>query len=126
MHRWAILRAPLTVPLPKIAPLVEALIRLHNFCINQEDIKIASVRGRTEDHLARMVRWAKSDNGHGGADSELVNIGPDGRPSALLGHGHHFCDAIHHRVEKKLGVTPMEKMIEHVAKLGKEGLRPKY
>ena len=109
VHRWAILRAPLIVPIPRIAPLVEVLICLHNFCIDQGDVKIASVRGRSEDHLTNVVRWVKTDSGHGGADSELVHIGPDGRPSALLGHGHHFRDAIHNRVEKRVGVTPMEK-----------------
>ena len=65
------------------------------------------------------MRWVKTDSGHGGADSELVHIGPDGRPSALLGHGHHFRDVIHNRVERRVGVTPMEKMIEHVAKTWK-------
>ena len=51
VHRWAILRAPLTVPLPRIAPLIESLIRLHNFCINKQDTLIASVRNRSENHL---------------------------------------------------------------------------
>ena len=127
VHRWAILRAPLMVPLPRIAPLMEALIRLHNFCINEGDVKIAAVRGRSEDHLANVVKWVKNTNGNiGGADSELVHIGPDGRPSALLGHGHHFRDAVNNRVEGRASGTPMEKMIAHVATFGKEGLRPKY
>ncbi|KAL7550464.1 hypothetical protein ACHAWF_013689, partial [Thalassiosira exigua] len=30
VHCWAILRAPLTIPIQKVAPLVEALVRLHN------------------------------------------------------------------------------------------------
>ena len=67
------------------------------------------------------MKWVKTTNGaHGsaGADSELVHIGPDGRPSGLLGHGHHFRDAVHNRVEGRVGRTPMEKMIQHVAKLG--------
>ena len=122
VHRWVILRAPLTVPLLRIAPLIESLIRLHNFCINEQDTVIASVRNRSKNHLTKTVNWARSDVG--GEDTELVVIGADGRPSALLGHGHHFSDAVHHRVDRKLGLTPMDKMIGSVEKqkLG----RPNY
>jgi len=35
VHRWAILRTPLRVPLFKVAPLVYTLVVLHNFYINQ-------------------------------------------------------------------------------------------
>jgi hypothetical protein len=34
VHRWAILRGPLVVPVQKISPLVNCLCVLHNFCIN--------------------------------------------------------------------------------------------
>jgi hypothetical protein len=35
VHRWSILRGPLTIPLFKVVPLVQALCKLHNFCINE-------------------------------------------------------------------------------------------
>ena len=44
VHHWSILRAPLAVPLQKVAPLVESLVRLHNFCI--DNMTMASYRFR--------------------------------------------------------------------------------
>ncbi|KAL7546830.1 hypothetical protein ACHAWF_010152 [Thalassiosira exigua] len=35
VHCWSILRVPLTLPIEKVSALVEALLRLHNFCIDE-------------------------------------------------------------------------------------------
>ena len=37
VHRWEILRRPLTCPLSKVGSLVMCLCRLHNFCIDAKD-----------------------------------------------------------------------------------------
>jgi hypothetical protein len=38
VHRWAILRAPLSIPILKAPALVECLVRLHYFCIDCEEL----------------------------------------------------------------------------------------
>ena len=94
VRRWSILHAPLVVPLPKVAPLVNALIRLHNFCIDENDKAVASLQKKCLVSLTNNVSYSRH---LGGEDAELVKIGADGRPTSLLGHGHHFRDApIHH------------------------------
>ena len=121
VHRWAILRAPLTVPLHKIAPLVESLIRLHNFCIDEDDTCLAPIKSQSLISLGQTVRCSRLV---GGEDAERVEIGDDGRPASLLGHGHHFVDAEQYRHERLLGDTPMDLMIESVRK--QKLRRPKY
>jgi len=46
VHRWSILRAPLTIPIPKVAPMMESLIRLHNYCINESEDTIVAIQDR--------------------------------------------------------------------------------
>ena len=123
VHRWAILRAPLCCPLPKVSSLVNALFRLNNSCINENDTAVTSVQSKTLISLTKSVR-----NSHklGGADSELVEIGDDGRPTSLLGHGYHFADAPVDRRRDSCASqkTPMYYMLESAKKQGLT--RPKY
>ena len=35
VHRWSILRGPLTIPLFKVVPVVQCLCKLHNYYINE-------------------------------------------------------------------------------------------
>ena len=35
VHRWSILRGPMNVPLFKVVPVVHALCKLHNYCIDE-------------------------------------------------------------------------------------------
>ena len=125
VHRWAILRAPLAIPLPKVAPLVESLVRLHNFCIDESDSVLPSIQSNSLASLTRTVRYSRAV-GHD--DSDLVHIGADGRPVPLLGHGHHFADSSMERNLEIRGqdneVTPMDEMIASV-RLQKLK-RPKY
>jgi len=99
------------MPLPKVVPLVESLIRLHNFCIDENDRGIASLQGKNLNNLTDTVRYSRVNERS--TDAELVRIGADGRPSSLLGHGHHFADAPHNRRSDENG-TPMDAMIESV------------
>jgi hypothetical protein len=57
VHRWAILRAPLMIPLPKVAPLVECLVRLHNFCIDEKELRLHQFTRTTTPISVRMFDW---------------------------------------------------------------------
>ena len=121
VHRWAILRAPLTVPTPKVAPLVESLVRLHNYCIDEDELEVVEVRSKNYDNLQRNVRLSRNV---AGSDFEVAQFDEDGRPVSLLGHGHHFADAENYRHERDMGVTSMDHMIQSVIDQGLS--RPKY
>jgi hypothetical protein len=79
VHRWSILRAPLALPLQKVGPLVESLVRLHNFCIDQNDNGVISVQDANVQYLKRAVKYSQLS---GSDDSELVNIDASGRPTS--------------------------------------------
>ena len=98
VHRWSILHAPLVIPLQKVAPLVESLIRLHNFCIDENEDNIISVPKKNVDHLFRNVKYSKKD---GGVDNSLVDFDEEGRPISLMDHGPNFADASTNRFKKK-------------------------
>lgn len=121
VHRWAILRAPLTVPLPKVAPMMESLVRLHNYCINEKEVSIASIQDVNYRNLNRNVRLSRQS---GITESDIVEFDDAGRPTSLLNHGHHFLDAESYRVDRSLGNTPMDDMILSVSSQGLR--RPKY
>ena len=122
VHRWAILRAPLTIPIQKVAPLIESLVRLHNFCINENETMLLSLESRNADNLKRNVLY--SQEFHSGRDAEFVEIDNEGRPASMIGNCSHFSDAEKYRYDRNLGVTPMEKMIESVRQ--QKLRRPKY
>ena len=76
VHRWVILRAPLTVPLHKIAPLVESLIILHNLCIDEDDTCLAPIKSQSLISLGQTVRCSRLV---GGENTELVELGNNGQ-----------------------------------------------
>jgi len=121
VHRWAILRAPLNIPLQKVPPLIESLIRLHNFCIDENEIKIITVENKNRNNLQRNVKIAQKKDG---GNSRLVDIDEEGRPVSLLGHGHHFKDTKSYQFDKNLSDTPMDRIIASIAKQGL--CQPKY
>ena len=111
VHRWSILRGPLTIPLFKVVPLVQTLCKLHNFCIDERLKKNENtcIHGLTNDdviHLNRLVncssrlrspgRKPKSQKKKGrrenGKRSQLVDFDTQGIPVSLLGGGEHFTD----------------------------------
>ena len=77
VHRCSILRASLAVPLQKLAPLVESLMRLHNLCIDKNDNGVISIQEKSVQNLKRTIRFSKVT---GCKDAELVNIDINGRP----------------------------------------------
>jgi len=54
VFRWAILRSPINVPLNKVARLVLALCKLHNFCISEKDKFLDSI-DFTDSH--NVISW---------------------------------------------------------------------
>ena len=123
---WAILRAPLTVPLPKVAPLVlESLISLHNYCIDENETDSIEIRSRNyATNLDRTVHLSREVGG--GRGSSMVDFDDDGRPVSLLGHGHHFTDAEQYRYDRSLESirTPMDDMIASCEE--QDLTRPRY
>ena len=123
VHRWSILRAPLTIPITKVAALVETLIRLHNFCIDEQENVVSSVVDVNVRNLHHNVHISREI---GGRDAAVVDLDSLGRPTTMLGHGHHFHDAPKHRGDPRrlTADTPMDKMLKLCVK--EKILRPKY
>ena len=96
-------------------PLVESLIRLHNFCIDMREDSNDDVMSRNRTNISYNA-------GHSminlvGADASVVEFDNIGCPTSLIGHGHHFNDAPRNRrvVTERV---PMDAMIERVRDLG--------
>ena len=121
VHRWAILRAPLTIPLQRVAPLIESLVRLHNFCINESEVQIDGLQARNVKNLHCNVWYSRQD---GSADTNIVEFDGVGRPLSLLGHGQHFLDTSRYDRNVSSNETPMKKMLETCRLL--PAVRPKY
>ena len=87
-----------------------ALLRLHNFCIDNNG---RNVPGSTTRDIARIhERAARRVRGQSG---EVVELDRHGRPAQLLGHGHHFTDLSGGRRPVVVGedeMTPMDLMVE--------------
>ena len=109
VHRWAILRAPLTIPILKVPALVECLVRLHNFCIDCEELDIDSVGDKDFTHLHRTVELSNElykvrDN--------VQQLDALDRPSELLNCSNHFIDSESYRYDRSIvGDTPMDVML---------------
>ena len=121
------MRAPLTIPLLKVAPLIETLIRLRIFCIDEKQQDVFEILEANEFSLQSNVCVAQK---FGGKNSDYSVVGLlNGRPKDLLGHGHHFADAgsrkHHHNDNQAISdeVTPMDLMIQSVHNQGLQ--RPK-
>ncbi|KAL7553170.1 hypothetical protein ACHAWF_016415 [Thalassiosira exigua] len=113
VHRWAILRAPLTIPIQKVAHHVEAVVRLHNYCIDENKHNLLEPRSKVAAYPKASVSSFKDRLGK---DSDIMSLDAKGRPSSLLGEGQHFGDAEHTRHNKKLMNTPMDRMLRRVKK----------
>jgi len=109
VHRFPILRAPLLFPIVKVAPMVEALCRLHNFLINeQDDLKGVDIEKANESHLEKITKFS---NICSGSKDSVVELDEEGIPTDLLGGGDHTSDYNDRRAETEF--TPMDAMIKH-------------
>jgi hypothetical protein len=125
VHRWAILRGPLVVPLSKVPRLVSALCSLHNFYIN----KHLKTTGTSQvEHVVPMmdkdvlnvhqmvVASNIVDNQHKSKyNNEMVSLASLGSPESLLDGGYHFEDCpLFRKLVKTDEVTSMDVMYNTV------------
>ena len=109
VHRWAILRAPLTIPILKVPALVPCLIRLHNFCIDAKEMDIASTH---DDDFSYLFDTVAFSNRQSNRRDSAVPLDSLDRPSDLLNCGRHFVDAEQFRTDRSLSNdTPMDRML---------------
>ena len=115
VHRWGILRRPLSMSILKVPAIVTCLMRLHNFCIdNGESRRTPAPRTRDERHIRRRAASQRTQDNE---RQSAVTLDSNGVPTALVGSGHHFEDVSRRRrpAPSNDGVTPMRKMMQQVA-----------
>ena len=86
IHRFGILRRPMSMPICKLPAFVKCLMKLHNFYIDEG--KRGSDRPLVSDE--RRIRRVAGTNQDG--TSRAITIVNDGTPAALMGSGHPFRD----------------------------------
>ena len=128
VHRWSILRGPLTIPLFKVVPTVQCLCKLHNYCINERlrKKKENSLLGLTKEdamNLNRVVNSStrlrspkrskkkKKKRAEVTTRPTVVNFDSTGIPVELLGGGEHFEGCPPRRLEVNDENHPMDDMI---------------
>lgn len=118
VHRWSVLRGPLAVPLKKVGPFVKCLMRLHNYCIDEKELKITSTTTQDAVHLQSVISYSNIIS-NGGSDQEAVRLDDHGRPVSLIDQSNHFNDAPSGR-RPKVGneYTPMDTMLMMVREQG--------
>ena len=112
VHRWSILRGPLLIPLPKVAPTIMCLCRLHNFCINCNEIKIEKMTVKSALNIQNNINFNNFVGGNN-TNEKPVTISENGCPIDLLNGGHHFHGAPQ-RIKDK--ACPMDDMLKEVIK----------
>lgn len=110
VHRWGILRRPLSMSILKVPALVMCLLRLHNFCIDHDSRHTAGPDLRDEGAIVRAARRMKDK-------PCAVRLNSRGIPEDLAGSGHHFRDLPNSRrpSNQNDGMTPMRRMMKSVA-----------
>jgi hypothetical protein len=119
VHRWGVLRRPLSISILKVPPLVICLMKLHNFCINSNSSSTPSTLRNDE----RCIRRMAISRGSTQTSNTATAVQLDGRgiPDALIGGGHHSSDIPRNM---RPGLTnlqtsiPMEEMRNEVAHNG--------
>jgi hypothetical protein len=106
VHRWAILRGPMLMPIAKVALFVNCLCCLHNFCINR-NIGVHEARERVEQmmetdafNVAMSVECSNefdTDTRGVNISNKMVTISNECCPTNLLGGGGHFLECPKHR-----------------------------
>ena len=112
VHRWSILRRPINCPLHKVSPMIMALCRLHNFCIDMKERDAPMTTKEDASHsIASLDAMNRSPDDAGGS-TDIVRI-EHGRPTSLLNGGCHFLDAPRNRLQAT-DHCPMDTMLEQV------------
>ena len=115
VHRWGILRRPLLISILKVPAIVTYLMRLHNFCTDNDSRKTPSPRARDERNTRRITTASEESN------PPIMVLDEHGRPVNLMGSGHHFLDKSDRSVRRPTPRgdvrTPMCAMIQQIADL---------
>jgi hypothetical protein len=120
VHRWAILRGPLVIPVQKVAPLVNCLCCLHNFCIDKNTgttKNVANIPKDVAEHLYGVVQATNVvDSNFQGAQltNRIITFDNQGAPCEFLGGGDHFDDCPHSWRWREGTVTPMDVMVQSI------------
>ena len=83
---------PKGLSIPKIIALVNALSKLHNFCIDEKD---GNDNNKIPEHLNADNQHMMNDS-EGYVPMELNEVHGTLLPSALMDGGHHFADIPRH------------------------------
>ena len=116
VHRWGVLRRPLSVSILKVPALIMCLMKLHNFCINNKSYCTPATL-EVDEHRIRRVASTRGNtvtNRHASGN----RLNSRGLPDELLGSGHHFRDLPRNRrpvFADEEEAIPMEKMRKIVA-----------
>ena len=86
-----------------------------NFCIDQGEKKNTDVRRKNRNKILHNA--VHSPINPVGEDASVVELDELGRPTSLLGHGHHFTDAPRNR-RTVTDCVPMDDMIKLVQRSG--------
>ena len=119
VHRWAILRGPLSIPLIGVPPLMMTLCRLHNFCIDVKDVIDNENRDEhktdenDEIYLQHLVTISNLTKDYDMISSDIVIVDENG-PDGLLNRGHHFNDSPRNRQQTISSSCPMDNMLKSV------------
>ena len=116
VHRWSILRRPLTCPSSKVGPLVIYCCRLHNFCIDVKDEDTLRISDNDATYAVQFMDTLYNRVGNRVAgDAALQRL--DRRiPNGLLHGGSDFHDAPHNR-SGPVDRCPMDDMMAQVKRL---------
>lgn len=116
-QRWSILRTPLPLGLSisRSIALVNALAKLHNFCIDCRDDTIATNPG---DHHILLT------NPHGYVNLEANDDNDAVLPVELIGGGHHFHD-IDRSFRRNQGVRDLPRQRLHAIVANAHLIRPR-
>ncbi|KAL7483798.1 hypothetical protein ACHAW6_009449 [Cyclotella cf. meneghiniana] len=118
VHRWGILRRPLSVSILRVPPLIMCLMKLHNYCIDSKTSSTPSTLLNDERSINRMASSRGSTQTTRNATA--VQLDSRGIPVDLVGAGHHFHDLFRNRRPVVTAETeiPMELMRRQVALKG--------
>jgi len=126
VKRWGILRMamPVGITIDKTIALVNALARIHNFCISNED------EGKSIDFEILPIDENHIVNNPNGYITLVAPPNGNERdviPSELLGHGHHFKGQRSEIWKQKtVGNRPLPRKIMHNLVLKSNHKCPRY
>ena len=119
VHHWAVLRRPLSMSALKVPAILTCLMKLHNFCIDEDSRRTPGTLKIDERQIQRVATRNTSRKNQKAGVPSAVAFDEAGRPVSLVGSGHHFRDEPGGRDKRPPARndsrTPMRTMIQQVA-----------